>query len=46
MKHEGSSKKDNRVRWVESMRRKNRALLVLLLLFVGVLYVLSIVKYL
>ena len=46
MKHEGSSKKDNRARWAESRRRKNRALLVLLLLFVGVIYALSIVKYL
>ncbi len=34
-----------KVRWA-AKRRKNRALLVLLLLFVGVVYALSIVKYL
>ena len=48
MKHELSNKKDknNRVRQTESRQRKNRALLALLLLFVGVVYALSIVKYL
>ena len=46
MRDEGQGKKDNRVRWTESRRRKNRALLALLLLFVAVVYALSIVKYL
>ena len=46
MSPEISDKKDDRARWDSSRRRKNRALLVLLLLFVGVIYVLSIVKFL
>ena len=46
MKHEVSDKKDDRARWDSSRRRKNRASLVLLLLFVGVIYALSIVKFL
>ncbi len=44
IKTDKAARKDER--WVSSRRRKNKALLALLLLFVGTLYVLSIVKYL